>query len=31
VGPLRSIGEFTVDLQLHSDVTASVTVNVIPE
>jgi large subunit ribosomal protein L9 len=29
VGPLRSIGEFTVDLQLHSDVTASVTVNVI--
>ncbi|MGB0268047.1 MAG: 50S ribosomal protein L9 [Pseudomonadales bacterium] len=31
VGPLRSIGEFTVDLQLHSDVTASVMVNVIPE
>ena len=31
VGPLRSIGEFTVDLQLHSDVTASLTVNVIPE
>ena len=31
VGPLRSIGEFTVALQLHSDVTASVTVNVIPE
>ncbi|MEE3108881.1 MAG: 50S ribosomal protein L9 [Pseudomonadota bacterium] len=31
VGPLRSIGEFTVDLQLHSDVTASVTVNVLPE
>ena len=31
VGPLRSIGEFTVDFQLHSDVTASVTVNVIPE
>ena len=31
VGPLRSIGEFTVDLQLHFDVTASVTVNVIPE
>jgi large subunit ribosomal protein L9 len=31
VGPLRSIGEFTVDLQLHSDVTATVTVNVIPE
>ena len=31
VGPLRSIGEFTVDSQLHSDVTASVTVNVIPE
>ena len=30
VGPLRSIGEFTVDFQLHSDVTASVTVNVIP-
>ncbi|MEY3041688.1 MAG: ribosomal protein [Pseudomonadota bacterium] len=31
VGPLRSIGEFSVDLQLHSDVTTAVTVNVIPE
>ncbi len=30
-GPMRNVGEYTVELQLHADVTASVTVNVIPE
>ena len=30
-GPMRNIGEYSVELQLHADVTATITVNVIPE
>ena len=30
-GVIRSTGEFEVDVQLHSDVTVSITLNVVPE
>jgi large subunit ribosomal protein L9 len=30
-GPLKHIGEFPITLQLHSDVLANITVNVVPE
>lgn len=30
-GPLRTVGEHTVDIHLHPDVDATVTVNIVPE
>ncbi|MDY7025093.1 MAG: 50S ribosomal protein L9 [Pseudomonadota bacterium] len=30
-GPLRNTGEFEIDLQLHSEVAAQITVNIVPE
>lgn len=30
-GPIRQVGEFTVDLQLHADVKAALTLHVVPE
>ncbi len=30
-GPLRAIGEYSIDVQLHTDVTQAVTVNVVAE
>ncbi len=30
-GPIRSVGEFELDVQLHADVTVTIKVNVIPE
>ncbi len=30
-GPMRNVGEYEVELQLHADVTATITVNVVPE
>ncbi|HGX92085.1 MAG TPA: 50S ribosomal protein L9 [Candidatus Tenderia sp.] len=30
-GPMRNVGEYPVEIQLHADVVSSVTVNVIPE
>jgi len=30
-GPIRSIGEFEVDIHLHADVSAKIKVNVVPE
>lgn len=30
-GPMRAIGQYSIDLQLHADVTATVTVNVVAE
>jgi large subunit ribosomal protein L9 len=30
-GPMRAIGQYSIELQLHADVTATVTVNVIAE
>ncbi len=30
-GPIRSVGEFELDVQLHADVTVTIKVNVVPE
>lgn len=30
-GPMRAIGQYSIELQLHADVTATVTVNVVAE
>lgn len=30
-GALREVGEYTIDIQVHSEITQSVTINVVPE